>query len=130
MKKRKSRVLCLIIIYIVLFLGICSQIEKADSLLVSLHHMTQEETIEKIASDYSYISKGTNKLIRGLGTTIDNLRRERGRGSVRSSESFLAVRIGVLPILFICLAVITGEVHTRGSTVAILKYIHDQDGEK
>lgn len=130
MKKKKSRLLCLNLVLILLFLGMCSPVQRADSVLASFRHISEVETIEKNEVDSSFIGRGTNKLITGLRSTFQNIRRGQGRVHVRNSGDLFLIRENLQTLLLTCFAVFTAILQILGSDVKILNYIHNQDGEK
>lgn len=130
MKNKKSSLLCLNLVFILLFLGMCSQVNRADSLLASFQHISEAATIEKMEVDTSYIGKCTNKLITGLRDTFQSIRRGQGRSYFRNSGELFLLRESLQVLqcsYFIIFAVIF---QIKSSEITILNYIHDQDGEK
>ena len=100
MKSKKSSFVCITLALILLFLGMCSQIKRADSILASFQQMIPEmetdaaflnpnalksDSINKAGADFSYIGNCTNKLITGLRDTFQNIRRGQGRIGLRTN---------------------------------------------
>lgn len=130
MKKRKSSLSCLLLVFILLFLGMCSPMNRADSFLASLKSISEAETIDKIEMDISYIGKCTNKLITGLRDTYQSIRRGQGRSYFRNSGELFFSRESLQVLLFHCFIIFAVLFQIKGSDVTILNYIHNQDGEK
>lgn len=143
MKSKKSSYLCITLAFILLFLGMCSQIKRADSVLASFQQMASEaeftdsqrivletKSIDKAEIDSSYIGNCTNKLITGLRDTFQNIRRGQGRIGLKSQVEFLCMEeiLQIFASFYIVIAAMCFGI--QGSDIAILNYIHNQDGEK
>lgn len=120
----------MVLAFILLFLGMCSQVKRADSLLASFHHISEADTIEKMELDISYIGKCTSKMITGLRNTVQSIRREQGRNHFRNSGELFLFRERLDIMFFSCFLFIATVILIKGSDITIRKYIHDQDGEK
>lgn len=145
MRSKKSSFLCIVLAVILLFLGMCSQIKRADSILANFQQMTakaesamtdnlqinlETEFINKAEIDSSYINNCTDELITGLRDTFRNFRREQGRTGLKSHVEFLCTEeiLHVFASFYIIIAAMCFRI--QGSDIIILNYIHNQDGEK
>lgn len=130
-KDQKSRPMCLTLVWILFFLGMCSQITRADSLLVNLQPAAEESTIERVGLDGSSIEKCTYRLLNGLRESFRGVRRESQlRSNLRWNTHFLAVEDTAKIFWgFGCLAAAV-RYQIQDSESIILDYIHQQDGEK
>ena len=143
MKSKKSSFVCITLALILLFLGMCSQIKRADSILASFQQIISEpdfadsqrialetESIDKAEIDSSYIGNCTSKLITGLRDTFEEVRRGHGRIGLKSQVEFLCME-GILQI-FVSFYTVSAAMcfKIQGSDITILNYIHNQDGEK
>lgn len=131
MKSKKSNLICIILAVILLFVGMCSQMGRTDSLVASFQNTLEADTIEDVENDTLYIGNCTSKLITGLRDTFRNLRRRgEGRTSLRNYSKFLIME-GISPILLsmiLLIHVVCQQI--PDGKIAILTYIHNQDGEK
>lgn len=145
MRSKKSSFVCIALAVILLFLGMCSQIKRADSILANFQQMTakaesamtdnlqinlETEFINKAEIDSSYINNCTDELITGLRDTFRNFRREQGRTGLKSQMEFLCIEeiLQVFASFYIIIAAMCFKI--QGSDIIILNYIHNQDGEK
>lgn len=130
MKNIKSSLIWIMLSFIVLLTGMCSEIERTDSSLVTLQHMVEKDTIEDVKNDTLYIGNCTNKLITGLRNTFQKVRRGQGRISLRNYAEFLSIKRILHMLSYICITALFVCQPTERSKAAILNYIHKQDGEK
>lgn len=130
MKSKKSNLIWLLLSIIVLLAGMCSEIERTDSFLVTPQHMVESDTIEGVKNDTLYIGNCTNKLITGLRDTFQKIRRGEGRIALKNyAEYFLWKEILQMLFSFAIASLVVCQ-PTESSKITILNYIHDQDGEK
>ncbi len=131
MRRIKSNIVIIILSIIVLFTGMCSEIERTDSSLVySKPVANAAETIEQVKSDSIYIGNCTNKLITGLRDTFQRSRRGQGRLSLRSYAEFVWIRDIWQMLVFVSVATVVVYLAIQSNSTAILEFIHNQDGEK
>lgn len=116
--------------FIVLLTGVCSEIERTDSSLLTLQHMVETDTIVEVKNDTLYIGNCTNKLITGLRNTFQRVLRGQGRISLRNYAEFLHIKEILHMLSYVCIAALFVCLPTACSKTAILNYIHNQDGEK
>lgn len=130
MKSRKKQFVCITLVFILFFLGMCQQTTKAHSFLTSLRCMEEAETIDRTGMDCSYIGITTARLITGLRDTFQSCKREQIRAGLRWNAEFL--RLEEMLKMVLSLSVISAVIQYRlqGSEITILNYIHKQDGEK
>ena len=126
----KNSVIWIMLSFIVLLTGMCSEIERTDSYLASSKYMEKTDTIERIENDTLYIGNCTGKLITGLRGTFQEFRRGTGRIGLRDYAEFLWIKEILQRLIFFCLAALFVCQPTERSKAAILNYIHSQDGEK
>ena len=126
----KNSLIWIMLSFIVLFTGMCSEIERTDSSLVTLQHMVEADTIEDVKNDTLYFGNCTNKLITGLRNTFRKIRRGQGRISLRNYAEFLWLKEILQMLCSFCIAAIVTCLIIQSSNVAILEFIHNQDGEK
>lgn len=130
MEARRSRIICFMIAFILLFSGMCSAGTGADSGFVRTLETTEGDSINKSDIDFSYAKACTNKMISGMRGTIVLARRAYSRLGSRVNLSFIPVN-GVSLNLFFYFAVVCAILFCiLCSETAILNYIHKQDGEK
>lgn len=115
---------------IVLVTGMCSEIERTDSCLVSQNYSSNAETLETIKNNTIYIGNCTNKLITGLRETFQRSRRGQGKISLRGNAEFIWMKEILHLCLFFCITVAGICTIIQSDSSAILNYIHNQDGEK
>ncbi len=145
MRSKKSSVVCITLAVILLFLGMCSQFKRADSVLASFQQMVIEAEsaladgqqvsleanfIDKAEIDSSYIGNGTSRLITGLRDTFQNFRKGQGRISLKTNVEFLCIEEILQMFLSFYIVFTAVYFRIRGSETIILNYIHNQDGEK
>ena len=130
MKCKKSSLIWIILSIIVLLAGMCSQIERTDSFLSLPKQTAEADTICDVKSDTLYIGNCTNKLITGLRDTFQRIRRDHGRLSLRNYAEFLWLKEILQMLCSFCIAAIVTCLIIQSSNVAILEFIHNQDGEK
>ena len=130
MKSKRSSVIWIILSFIMLLTGMCSQIERTDSFLQNLQYMSETDTIDNIESDTLYIGNCTSKLITGLRDSFQKSRRGQVRIHLRSFAEFLWIKEILQMLSYVCIAALFVCQPIEHSKVAILNYIHSQDGEK
>ena len=130
MKVKKSSFVWIILSIIVLLTGMCSEIERTDSFLPLAKCITEVDEICDVKNDTLYIGNCTNKLITGLRDTFQKSRRGQGRLSLRNYAEFLRLKEILLMLFSTCVTAIMVCSPMQSSKTAILKYIHNQDGEK
>lgn len=130
MKSIKSSLIWIMLSIIVLFTGVCSEIERTDSSLLTLQHMVEADTIEDVKNDTLYFGNCTNKLITGLRNTFQKIRRGQERISLRNYAEFLSIKEILQMLSYVCIAALYVCQPTERSRAAILEFIHKQDGEK
>ena len=108
----------------------CSEIERTDSCFVISEYAVEEDTIENVKNDSLYFGNCTNKLITGLRNAFSKSRRGQGRISLRNYAEFLWIKEILQMLSYVCIAALYVCQPTEHSKVAILNYIHNQDGEK
>lgn len=145
MKSKRSSLMCIALACILLFLGMCSQIKRADSVLASFQQIASEadyvltdsqqtvfgaDTIDKAEIDAFYIGNCTNKLIDGLRDTFQSIRRGQGRTTLRNQAEFLCIQeiLQMFLSFYVVIAAVCYQI--QGSEIKILNYIHNQDGKK
>ncbi|MBR3602502.1 MAG: hypothetical protein IKL49_09320 [Lachnospiraceae bacterium] len=126
----KNSLIWIMLSFIVLLTGMCSEIERTDSSLLTLQHMVEIDTIEEVKNDTLYIGNCTNKLITGLKNTFQRVRRGQGRISLKNYAEFLHIKEILHMLSYVCIAALFVCQPTECSKTAILNYIHNQDGEK
>ena len=130
MKSKRSSIVWILLSFIILFTGMCSQIERTDSFLSAQRYMAEADRIETVKNDTLYIGNCTGKLITGLRDTFQRIRRGQGRLSLRSYAEFLWLKEVLQLLLSFCITAAAVFLPTQNSNTAILNYIHKQDGEK
>ena len=130
MKYIHSNLVWILLAIIVMTTGMCSEIERADSFLLSQSQSIEAEMIDNVKNTTSYIANCTNKLITGLKDTFQRSRREQGRIGIRSYAEFLWMKniLHLLLPFFVAMSVVC--LNIQSGNIAILNYIHNQDGEK
>lgn len=104
--------------------------ERTHSSLATLQYTTGADAIEDIKNDTLYIGNCTNKLITGLRSAFQKIRRGQGRISLRNYAEFLWIKEILQMLSYICIAALFVCQPTEHSRAAILEFIHNQDGEK
>lgn len=130
MKAIKSNIIIVLLSFIMLFTGMCSEIERTDSFSWYSKQISETETIECIKNDTLYIGNCTNKLITGLRDTFQKARRGQGRINLRSYAEFLKIKEILQMLVLVSIAALVVCPNIQSSSIAILNYIHNQDGEK
>lgn len=130
MKCKKSSLVWIILSFIVLLTGMCSQIKRTDSFLALPKQIAETDTIRDVENDTLYIGNCTNKLITGLRNTFQKSRRGQGRISLRNYTEFLWLKEILQVLCSFCIAAIVTCLIIQSSNIAILEFIHNQDGEK
>ncbi len=130
MQSRKKQYFCIMLVFIVIFLGMCQQTTKAHSFLTYLQYMDKEDTIDRAGTDCAYLANGTARLISGLRDTFQSMRREQVKPNLRwNTES---IRFEELHNTFLVFTAISAVLlyRIKGRDITILDYIHKKDGEK
>ena len=131
MKSIRNSFVWIVLSFIILLTGMCSEIDRADSFFVTpKQYVAETYTIENIKSDTLYFGNCTNKLITGLRNTFRKIRRGQGRISLRNYAEFLSIKEILQMLSYVCIAALFVCQPTERSKAAILNYIHSQDGEK
>ena len=130
MKRIKTNFVWLIISFIIIFTGMCSEIERTDSFLCFPKNEAEVELITEVKNHDSYIGNCTNKLITGLRDTFQRIRRGQGRLGLRSYAEFVWIKEALQMLVFYCFASVVVYPIIQSNSTAILTYIHNQDGEK
>ena len=130
MKYIHNNLVWILLAIIVMTTGMCSEIERADSFLSFQSQSIEAEMIDNIKNTTSYIGNCTNKLITGLKDTFQRSRRGQGRISFRNYAEFLWIKKILHLILFFVVAVKVTYLTIQSDSIAILEFIHNQDGEK
>ena len=130
MKCRKSSFVWIILSIIILLTGMCSQIERTDSFLALSKQTAETDAICDVKNDTLYIGNCTNKLITGLRNTFQRNRRGQGKINFRNYAEFIWLKEILLMLCSFCIAAIVTCLIIQSSKVAILEFIHNQDGEK
>ena len=130
MKYIHSSLVWILLAIIVMTTGMCSEIERADSFLLSQSQSMETEMIDNVKKSTSYIGNCTNKLITGLKDTFQRSRRGQGRIGFRNYAEFLWMKkiLHLLLSFFVAMSVVC--LNIQSGSIAILNYIHNQDGEK
>lgn len=130
MKYIHSNLVWILLAIIVMTTGMCSEIERAHSFLESQNQSVEADTIAHVTNSTTYIGNCTNKLITGLRDTFQRIRRGHGRSNFRSCTEFLWLKEILHMLLFFDIATVVVYQVIQSDSVAILEYIHNQDGEK
>ncbi len=130
MKSKKSNLIWILLTIIVLLAGMCSEIERTDSSLVTLQNITESDMIADVEKGNLYIGNCTNKLIAGLRDTFQKSRRGQGRLSLKNYAEFLWIKEILQILCSFCIAIVVACMPIQSSKWAILEFIHNQDGEK
>ena len=130
MKYIRSNLVWFFLAIIVITTGICSEIERADSFLSYQNQSTEAEMINHLKDTTTYIGNCTNKLITGLRDTFQRCRRGQERISFRNYAEFLWMKKILHLILFFVVTVTFTCFTIQSDSIAILEFIHKQDGEK
>lgn len=108
----------------------CSQIERTDSFLALSKQTAETDAICDVKNDTLYIGNCTSKLITGLRNTFQRNRRGQGRINFRNYAEFIWLKEILQMLCSFCIAAIVTCLIIQSSKVAILEFIHNQDGEK
>lgn len=131
MSRKQRNLICSILILIMFFIGMCSIIERTDS-LSSFSQLTfaNSDTIEAIKHDTVLIYSSDNKLITTLRDTFLRTQKNYRTFNLRNYAEFLWIKeiLHILSILSVTTIFISEKIE-YGKRM-ILTYIHNQDGEK
>lgn len=130
MKYKKSSLVWIILSVIILFTGMCSELERTDSFLSYSKQVAEGNTIEEVKNDALYIGNCTNKLITGLRDAFQKSRNGQGRLSLRNYAEFIWIKEVLHRFMLFCIAATIVCFVIQSNSTAILSYIHNQDGEK
>ena len=130
MKYIHNNLVWILLAIIVMTTGMCSEIERADSFLSFQSQSIEAEMIDNIKNTTSYIGNCTNKLITGLKDTFQRSRRGQGRINFRNYAEFLWIKKILHLLLLSCVTVAIVHLTIQSDSIAILEFIHNQDGEK
>lgn len=130
MENKRSSLIWILLSFIILVTGMCSEIERTHSFFVTFQYMSEADTIENVKNDSLYFGNCTNKLITGLRNTFQKSRRGQGRIYLRNYAEFSWIKEILQMLSYGCIAALFVCQPTEHSKVAILNYIHKQDGEK
>ena len=130
MKYIHNNLVWILLAFIVMTTGMCSEMERAGSFLSFQNQSIEAETIDHVKNSTSYIGNCTTKLIEGLKDAFYRNRREQGRISFRNYVDFLWIQKNLHLLLFLDVAVTVVCLNIQSDSIAILEFIHDQDGEK
>ena len=130
MKYIHSNLVWILLAIIVMTTGMCSEIERADSFLSFQSQSIEAEMIDNIKNTTSYIGNCTNKLITGLKDTFQRSRRGQGRIGFKNYAEYLWIKkiLHLFLSFFVAMSVVC--INIQSGNIAILNYIHNQDGEK
>ena len=130
MKHIHSNLVWILLAIIVMTTGMCSEIERTDSFLPSQSQSMETKMIDNEKKTTSYIGNCTNKLIAGLKDTFQSSRRGQGRIGFRNYAEFLWMKKILHLLLSFLVAVAIMCLNIQSGSIAILEFIHNQDGEK
>lgn len=130
MKHIHSNLVWILLAIIVMTTGMCSEIERTDSFLPSQSQSMETKMIDNEKNTTSYIGNCTNKLIAGLKDTFQSSRRGQGRIGFRNYAEFLWMKKILHLLLSFLVAVSVVCPNIQSGSIAILEFIHNQDGEK
>lgn len=130
MKHIYSNLVWILLAIIVMTTGMCSEIERTDSFLPSQSQSMETKMIDNEKNTTSYIGNCTNKLIAGLKDTFQSSRRGQGRIGFRNYAEFLWMKKILHLLLSFLVAVAIVCPNIQSGSIAILEFIHNQDGEK
>ena len=130
MKYIHSNLVWILLAFIVMTTGMYSEIERVDSCLEFQNQRTETELIDKVKNTTPYIGNCTNKLITGLKDTFRRNRRGLEKISFKNYAEFLWMK-KILHLLLSFAVAVEGTCLTiQSDSIAILEFIHNQDGEK
>lgn len=130
MRVNKKNIVIFLLSIIMLFTGMCSEIERTDSSFSYSKSASEAESIECVKNDTLYIGNCTNKLISGLRDTFQKVRRGQGRINLRSYAEFIRIKEILQMLVMFCSVALVVCPNIQSGSIAILNYIHNQDGEK
>lgn len=130
MKNIHSNIAIILLSIIVFITGMCFEIERTHSYLGFQNQSLKEETLETAHNNVIYIGNCTNKLITGLRDTFQRNRKGQERISLKNYAKFFTMAEILYLFLFFCNASVAICVVVQSGSIAILDYIHNQDGEK
>lgn len=130
MKYIHNNLVWILLAFIVTTTGMCSEIKRADSFLSSQSQSIEAEMIDNVKNTTSYIGNCTNKLITGLKDAFQRNRRGQGKIIFRNYAEFLWMKKILHLLLFFAVAVEVTFLTIQSDSIAILEFIHNQDGEK
>ena len=130
MKCKKSSFVWILLSIIVLLTGMCSQIERTDSFLSFSKQVEETERIDDVNTDTLYFGNCTNKLITGLRDVFSKSRRGYGKINLKNHAEFLWLSEILQMLSIFGFTAITLLLSIPSGKTAILRYIHNQDGEK
>lgn len=125
-----SNFVCILLSIIVSFTGMCLEVEKAHSCLVRQNQTSEFEMIDEQKNTTLFIGDSTDKLITGLRDVFPKNQNKKGRISHRNVAEFLTVKERLRPFLNSWCAMGSLYLLVHSSSISILNYIHNQDGEK
>ena len=129
MKTRFSRLIVAVIAVVVLIWGIGLKAIEADSTLPAVKG-GQITTFARPSFDYSYAKSCTGSTITGIQGVIRIVQRFGNSLNSRIFVEMIPIQ-EILPYLFVFLAAVAlGNSQPRRREIAILQYIHGQDGKK
>lgn len=130
MKSKRSSLVWILLSFIILLTGMCLEIERTDSFLVTCQTMTETDSIAEVKNDSLYFGNCTSKLITGLRNVFQKSRRGQGKISLKNYAEFLWMKEILQMLSYVCIAALAVCQPTEHSKTAILEFIHNQDGEK
>ena len=130
MKHIHCNLVWILLAIIVMTTGMCSEIERTDSFLPSQSQSMETKMIDNEKNTTSYIGNCTNKLIAGLKDTFQSSRRGQGRIGFRNYAEFLWMKKILHLLLSFLVAVSVVCPNIQSGSIAIIEFIHNQDGEK
>ena len=130
MKYIHNNLVWILLAFIVMTTGMCSEMERAGSFLSFQNQSIEAETIDYVKNSTSYIRNCTTKLMEGLKDTFYRSRREQGRSCFRNFTDCLWIQKNLHLLLFLDVAVTVVCLNIQSDSLAILEFIHNQDGEK
>ena len=104
--------------------------ERTDSYWLYTLNGGKTYTIENIENDTFLTENCTNQLIVGFRNTFQKGRRGPAKSSLKNYAEFLWLKEILHVLCSFSVAVAVLDPMIQSSKVAILEFIHDQDGEK
>ena len=130
MKNGFSRLIVIVIAVVVLIWGIGLKAIEADSTSLPAVKGGQITTFARPSFDYSYAKSCTGSTITGIQGVIRIVQRFGNSLNSRIFVEMIPIQ-EILPYLFVFLAAVAlGNSQPRRREIAILQYIHEQDGKK